>query len=74
VLVDQPVKVGPAITPRLACVAHTSMGRSDNQSEAASIVESQKHDPEGPSKDARLHGLSHPQKLTIAHSLPGGAQ
>jgi hypothetical protein len=43
--VDQPVKVGPATTPRLACIAHTSMGRCDNQSGATSIVEFQSRIP-----------------------------
>lgn len=72
--VDQPVKVRPAVTPRLACSAHTSMGRCDNQSEAASIVESHEPHSEEPSQDARSCEFSHPQKPTIAHSLPGGAR
>jgi hypothetical protein len=73
VLVDQPVKARPAITPRLACSAHTSMGRCDNQSEATSIVEFHEHNPERLSRDAKSREFSHPQDFTIVHSLPGGA-
>jgi hypothetical protein len=60
-----------AFMPRLACTAHTSMGRCDNQSEATSIVEFHEHDPEESSRDVRICGLSHPKKPTIAHSLHG---